>query len=100
MVSQVSSPSDTYMSKIDSHLFELGRGGLVLYEEVEGRGFVEFCRYQWGDGLFDVTWSELSEDVLVVGGGDGNVVVFDWKLPQGPAAVLSGHTAEVISGLP
>ena len=59
---------------------------------------MESCRYQWGDGLFDVTWSELSEDVLVVGGGDGNVVIFDRKLPQGPAVVLSGHTAEVSRG--
>ncbi len=67
----------------------------MLYEEIEGRGFVEVRRYPWRDGLFDVTWSELSEDVLVVGGGDASVLVFDQKVSCDPVAVLSGHTAEV-----
>ncbi len=67
----------------------------MLYEEIEGRGFVEVRRYLWKDGLFDVTWSELSEDVLVVGGGDASVLVFDQKVSRDPVAVLSGHTAEV-----
>ena len=35
------------------------------------------ARYAWRDGLFDVTWSELHASVIVVAGGDGNVVVFD-----------------------
>ncbi|XP_064405180.1 peroxisomal targeting signal 2 receptor-like isoform X2 [Halichondria panicea] len=74
-----------------------GNGCLVLYEKIEGRGFVEVRRYLWKDGLFDVTWSELSEDVLVVGGGDASVLVFDQKVSRDPVAVLSGHTAEVSS---
>lgn len=35
------------------------------------------ARYSWRDGLFDVTWSELHDSVIVVAGGDGSVVVFD-----------------------
>lgn len=75
----------------------IGSGGLVLYEEIEGRGFVETRRYPWQDGLFDVTWSEVSEGVLVAGGGDGNVLVFDQTIVQGSPFVLQGHSAEVSS---
>ncbi len=32
--------------------------------------------------LFDVTWSELHEPVLVVGGGDGGVAIFDQSKPE------------------
>ena len=52
-------------------------------------------RYAWRDGLFDVTWSEVSEAVLVAAAGDGNVLVFDQNLTDAPALVLPGHTAEV-----
>ena len=78
-------------------LNHIGSGGLVLYEEIEGRGFVETRRYPWQDGLFDVTWSELSEAVLVAGGGDGSVLIFDQTGVQGSPVVLQGHTAEVSS---
>lgn len=41
-----------------------------------------WCRYGWQDGLFDVTWSEVNEAVLVVAGGDGNVLIFDQGVTQ------------------
>ncbi len=62
---------------------------------MESRGFVEVRRYPWQDGLFDVTWSEVNEDVLVVAGGDTSLLVIDQKVPHDPVAILSGHTAEV-----
>ena len=43
---------------------------------------VLWCRYGWQDGLFDVTWSEVNEAVLVVAGGDGNVLIFDQGVTQ------------------
>ena len=42
---------------------------------------IGFIRYNWRDVLFDVTWSELHEPVLVVGSGDGNVIIFDQSRP-------------------
>lgn len=49
----------------------------------------------WKDGLFDVTWSEANEAVLVLASGDGNLIVMDQGVVGQPAAVLPGHTAEV-----
>ena len=40
------------------------------------------CRFGWRDGLFDVTWSEVNEAVLVAAGGDGSVLVFDQNIVQ------------------
>ena len=40
------------------------------------------CRFTWRDGLFDVTWSEVNEAVLVAAGGDGSVLVFDQNIVQ------------------
>jgi len=75
---------------------------LIIYEEDQG-GFREcrrsvmssemssasslimlvlWCRYGWQDGLFDVTWSEVNEAVLVAAGGDGNVLIFDQGVTQ------------------
>lgn len=76
-----------------------GKGALVIYEEVRGQsgGFREVNRCVWKDGLFDVTWSEANEAILVAGSGDGNLLIVDQSAVgrPGPAAVLSGHTAEV-----
>ena len=73
-----------------------GRGGLILFEESEGvQGFREVRRYVWRDGLFDVTWSEVNEAILVAAAGDGSVLIFDQNLADAPAMVLPGHTAEV-----
>lgn len=73
-----------------------GKGALILYEEVRGHaGFREVNRYPWNDCLFDVTWSEVSEAVLVAASGDGSLVVVDQGIVGQPAAILRGHTAEV-----
>ncbi len=77
---------------------DTGKGALVLYEEVRGQGgFKEVNRFVWKDGLFDVTWSEANEAILVAASGDGNLLVLDQSAvgQPVPAAVLSGHTAEV-----
>ena len=76
----------------------LGKGALILYEEVGGHpGFREVNRYMWKDGLFDVTWSEVNEAILILASGDGNLIVVDQGVIGQPAAVLPGHTAEVIN---
>ncbi|KAL5457367.1 hypothetical protein EMCRGX_G034616 [Ephydatia muelleri] len=73
-----------------------GNGALLIYERDEV-GYKEFRRYPWKDGLFDVTWSELNEAVLVTASGDGSVVIYDQAQPHGPVTVFTGHTAEVSS---
>lgn len=51
--------------------------------------------FDWNDGLFDVTWSENNEHVLVTGAGDGSLQIWDTANPQGPIRVLKEHTQEV-----
>jgi len=41
----------------------------------------------WTDALFDVTWSEDNENVIVAAGGDGSVIV--WNISMGQAILLS-----------
>jgi len=83
----------------------LGKGALVIYEEQAAgagglREFREARHWLWKDGLFDVTWSEVNEAVLVAGSGDGSLLVVDQSRPPGshgqlePAGVLVGHSAE------
>ena len=73
----------------------------MIYEEIRGQGggFKEVNRCVWKDGLFDVTWSEANEAILVAASGDGKLLIVDQSAigRPGPAAVLSGHTAEVCS---
>lgn len=51
--------------------------------------------FDWNDGLFDVTWSENNEHVLVTGAGDGSLQIWDTANPHGPIRVLKEHTQEV-----
>lgn len=33
--------------------------------------------WDWKEGLFDITWSENNPNILVTGGGDGSLQVWD-----------------------
>lgn len=35
------------------------------------------CRFDTQDGLFDLSWSEIHENQVVVASGDGSVKLFD-----------------------
>lgn len=86
-------------SRATNFLFS-GKGSLVLYEEIlsHNKGYKEVGRYGWNDGLFDVTWSEVNEAVLVAAAGDGKLIIVDQSSTEAaPVAVLVGHTAEVLS---
>ncbi|EOB02637.1 Peroxisomal targeting signal 2 receptor, partial [Anas platyrhynchos] len=53
--------------------------------------------YDWNDGLFDVTWSENNEHVLITSSGDGSLQVWDTAKPKGPLQVYKEHTQEAYS---
>ncbi|KAG9283077.1 peroxisomal biogenesis factor 7 [Astyanax mexicanus] len=73
-----------------------GCGTLFVLEQRETD--VQLLRsFDWNDGLFDVTWSESNEHVLVTGGGDGSLQIWDTANPKGPIQVLKEHTQEVYS---
>ncbi|XP_003391151.1 PREDICTED: peroxisomal targeting signal 2 receptor-like [Amphimedon queenslandica] len=72
-----------------------GKGGLIIIEHGP-TGYKEIRRYGWKDVLYDVTWSEIDESVVVVASGDGNIVIFNITQDV-PVAVMSGHLGEVSS---
>lgn len=53
------------------------------------------CSFDWNDGLFDVTWSENNEHVLVTCTGDGSLQLWDTAKATGPLQVYREHTQEV-----
>ena len=70
-----------------------------------------FSRLLWQDACYDVSWSEASENVLLVATGNGGVVIWDIAQPQvttiqgvypiiflcAQECLLQGHSAEVSS---
>uniref|UniRef100_A0A8C5WTP2 Peroxin-7 n=1 Tax=Laticauda laticaudata TaxID=8630 RepID=A0A8C5WTP2_LATLA len=73
-----------------------GCGTLVVLEQNEA-GLHLFRNFDWNDGLFDVTWSENNEHVLVTSSGDGSLQIWDTEKPEGPLQVYKEHTQEVYS---
>ncbi|XP_076873952.1 peroxisomal biogenesis factor 7 isoform X1 [Brachyhypopomus gauderio] len=71
-----------------------GCGTLFVLEQREDDVLL-LNSFDWNDGLFDVTWSESNEHVLVTGGGDGSLQIWDTANHRGPLQVLKGHTQEV-----
>lgn len=53
--------------------------------------------YDTQDGCFDVAWSEIHENQLVTGCGDGSIKLWDTTLPDYPVRNYREHTKEVFS---
>lgn len=54
----------------------LGCGTLYVIE-TGPNGLIPQTVFDWNDGLFDITWAENNENILVTGAGDGHVLVWD-----------------------
>lgn len=75
-----------------------GCGSLMVLEEVESGAGLRLVRsWDWTDGLFDVSWSEVNEHILVAGGGDGSLQLWDSANHGAPLSVAREHTQEVYS---
>ncbi|XP_055982159.1 peroxisomal biogenesis factor 7 [Sorex fumeus] len=73
-----------------------GCGTLLILDQNES-GLRIFRSFDWNDGLFDVTWSENNEHVLVTCSGDGSLQLWDTAKATGPLQVYREHTQEVYS---
>ncbi|XP_075002031.1 peroxisomal biogenesis factor 7 isoform X5 [Calonectris borealis] len=71
-----------------------GCGTLAVLEQNEA-GIVLLRSFDWNDGLFDVTWSENNEHVLITSSGDGSLQIWDTAKTKGPLQVYKEHTQEV-----
>ncbi|KAH9479405.1 Peroxisomal targeting signal 2 receptor [Psilocybe cubensis] len=54
-------------------------------------------QYETQDGLYDVAWSEIHENQLVTGSGDGSIRLWDVMLNDLPIRAWQEHTREVFS---
>ncbi|XP_056422619.1 peroxisomal biogenesis factor 7 isoform X3 [Hyla sarda] len=70
-----------------------GCGTLFLLDQNDA-GLLCFKSFEWSDALFDVTWSEISENILVTSSGDGSLQLWDISKPQEPVHVFREHTQE------
>ncbi|KAM9060600.1 peroxisomal biogenesis factor 7 isoform 2-T2 [Megaptera novaeangliae] len=73
-----------------------GCGTLLILDQNES-GLRLFRSFDWNDGLFDVTWSENNEHILVTCSGDGSLQLWDTARAAGPLQVYKEHTQEVYS---
>lgn len=74
-----------------------GRGTLFILDYVPGTPIRLVKAFEWPYGLYDVTWSELEEDVVIGAGADGNIIMIALNRANVPRLILKGHTKEVYS---
>ncbi|KAL3690420.1 hypothetical protein R1sor_016729 [Riccia sorocarpa] len=67
--------------------------------ELTPNGIVDVVGFDTADGLYDCTWSEDNENILVSASGDGSLKVWDVAAPPmaNPIRSLEEHTHEVYS---
>uniref|UniRef100_A0A8C2URU4 Peroxin-7 n=1 Tax=Chinchilla lanigera TaxID=34839 RepID=A0A8C2URU4_CHILA len=70
-----------------------GCGTLLILDQSE-TGLTVFRSFDWNDGLFDVTWSENNEHVVVTCSGDGSLQLWDTAKAAGPLQVYKEHAQE------
>ncbi|KAL5011113.1 hypothetical protein ScPMuIL_013418 [Solemya velum] len=73
-----------------------GCGTLYIFDAAPD-GLLPIQVSDWNDGIFDVTWAENNENVVVTGAADGTVLVWDINQSQGPIKALKEHSKEVYS---
>ncbi|VDI20948.1 Hypothetical predicted protein [Mytilus galloprovincialis] len=73
------------------------RNGTLFIIDQTPNGLVPTVVFDWNDGLFDVTWAENNENVLVTASGDGGIVVWDASQSRGPIKAYKEHSKEVYS---
>lgn len=66
---------------MDIFVFHKGSGSLIIIDLApDGVRLVQ--SFDWKDGLFDVTWAENNENILITAGGDGSIQIWDIAQPQ------------------
>ncbi|CAH1798363.1 unnamed protein product [Owenia fusiformis] len=81
-----------------SQHFGIAGCGTLIVLDITPKGLVLARALDWNDGLFDVTWSENNENILVTGSGDGSIQVWDIAQPKpAPIQVYKEHSKEVYS---
>lgn len=75
----------------------VGNGKLIILD-INSQGIISDTNsFMTKDGLFDLCWSEMHENQVVVAQGDGTLRLFDIKLQKYPIAIFKEHQREVLS---
>jgi len=74
-----------------------GRGRLYVLNCAVPHTLSVLSTSEWNDGLFDVTWSEINDKLLVTSCGDGSIQLWDYLTSQSPVAYYKIHEKEVYS---
>ncbi|XP_077367283.1 peroxisomal biogenesis factor 7 isoform X2 [Festucalex cinctus] len=77
-----------------SQHYGIAGGGSLLVLEDTPTGLHLVRSWEWSDGLFDVSWSETNENVLVAAGGDGSLQLWDVH-HDSPLRLAKEHAQEV-----
>ncbi|XP_077409505.1 peroxisomal biogenesis factor 7 isoform X1 [Vanacampus margaritifer] len=77
-----------------SQHYGIAGGGSLLVLEDTPAGLHLVRSWEWSDGLFDVSWSETNENVLVAAGGDGSLQLWDVH-HDAPLRLAKEHAQEV-----
>ncbi|XP_061668269.1 peroxisomal biogenesis factor 7 isoform X6 [Syngnathoides biaculeatus] len=84
------------MACATSQHYGIAGGGSLLVVDDTPAGLRLVRRWDWSDGVFDVSWSEANEHVLVAAGGDGSLQLWDAHRRDGaPLRAAKEHTQEV-----
>ena len=78
-----------------SQHFGIAGCGTLYIVDVLPEGPMLVKAFDWNDGLFDVTWCESNENVVVSGSGDGSIQVWDVAQAKGPIRAFKEHEKEV-----
>lgn len=90
---------ETRLAVATAQNFGIIGNGRQYVLELTPQGIVETIAYDTADGLYDCTWSEDNENVLVSASGDGSVKVWDTAIPPqaNPIRSFEEHRHEVYS---
>ncbi|KAK6518720.1 peroxisomal targeting signal 2 receptor [Arthrobotrys conoides] len=88
---------DSRLAVASSANFGLVGNGRLFVLGLTANGIVAEKTFDTQDGLFDLAWSEVHENQLVVASGDGSLKLFDVGLNDFPIQSWQEHKREVFS---
>lgn len=88
---------DNRLAVAASANFGLVGNGRLFILELTPNGIVPLKWYTTQDSLYDLAWSEIHEDQVLTGSGDGSIKLFDCKADDFPIQNWKEHNREVFS---